>query len=284
MTIDNPFQAVATTPPASHPVAQAVTESREVAEIQAAMVIAKRFPRDEIACTDRILRACTRPTLAESALYSYSRGGSEITGPSIRLAEACAQAWGNMRFGFREVGRGVDDSGATFSDVEAFAWDLETNVYKPLVFQVRHWRDTKKGGYKLTDERDIYEIVANMAQRRVRACILATIPGDVVEAAQAQCEETLNAKADTSPEGLKKLVGAFAPLGVTQGQIEKWGQCRLEGIRSAQVVRLKKIYVSIRDGMSRPEDWFPADTSAQDALAAKVASAAAGTKKEGSEA
>lgn len=275
MNIENPFQAVATQAPASQPVAQDLAQSREVAEIQAAMVVAKRFPRDEIAATDRILRACTRPTLAEQALYSYSRGGSEITGPSIRLAEACAQAWGNMRFGFREVARGVGDGGVTFSDVEAFAWDLETNVYKPLTFQVRHWRDTKKGGYKIADERDIYELVANMAQRRVRACILATIPGDVVESAQAQCEETLNAKADTSPEGLKKLVAAFASFSVTQGQIEKRCQCRLEGIRAAQVVQLKKIYVSIRDGMSRAEDWFPVDTTAQDDLAAKVAKASA---------
>ncbi len=130
-------------------------------------------------------------------------------------------------------------------------------------------------GYKITDERDIYELVANMAQRRVRACILATIPGDVVESAQAQCEETLNAKADTSPEGLKKLVAAFASFSVTQGQIEKRCQCRLEGIRAAQVVQLKKIYVSIRDGMSRAEDWFPVDTTAQDDLAAKVAKASA---------
>lgn len=275
MNVENPFQAIATQAPASQPVAQDLAQSREVAEIQAAMVVAKRFPRDEIAATDRILRACTRPTLAEQALYSYSRGGSEITGPSIRLAEACAQAWGNMRFGFREVARGTGDGGVTFSDVEAFAWDLETNVYKPLTFQVRHWRDTKKGGYKITDERDIYELVANMAQRRVRACILATIPGDVVESAQAQCEETLNAKADTSPEGLKKLVAAFASFSVTQGQIEKRCQCRLEGIRAAQVVQLKKIYVSIRDGMSRAEDWFPVDTTAQDDLAAKVAKASA---------
>lgn len=282
MNVENPFQAIASQTPASHPVAQELTQSREVAEIQAAMVVAKRFPRDEIAATDRILRACTRPTLAEQALYSYSRGGSEITGPSIRLAEACAQAWGNMRFGFREVARGIGDGGVTFSDVEAFAWDLETNVYKPLTFQVRHWRDTKKGGYKITDERDIYELVANMAQRRVRACILATIPGDVVESAQAQCEETLNAKADTSPEGLKKLVAAFASFSVTQGQIEKRCQCRLEGIRAAQVVQLKKIYVSIRDGMSKAEDWFPADTSAQDELAAKMAKASA-PKQEGQE-
>src|SRR5690606_5467319 len=76
---------------------------REIAEVQAAMAIAKRFPRDPIAAMDRILQACTRPTLAEGALYSYSRGGSEVSGPSIRLAEVAAQSWGNIQFGIREL-------------------------------------------------------------------------------------------------------------------------------------------------------------------------------------
>ena len=35
---------------------------------------------------DRILNACTRQTLAESAVYAYNKGGNQITGPSIRLA------------------------------------------------------------------------------------------------------------------------------------------------------------------------------------------------------
>lgn len=263
--VANPFGAVVAAATAT-PVAAETSQAREVAEIQAAMVIAKRFPRDEMAATDRILRSCTRPTLAESALYSYARGGSDVTGPSIRLAEAIAQEWGNIRFGFREVSRGIDDRGRRYSDIEAFAWDMERNTYKPLVFQVAHWRDTKQGGYALKDERDIYELTANMAQRRVRACILAIIPGDVVEAAQTQCEETLNSKADTSPEGLKKLVEAFKAFKVTQGQIEKKNQCRLEATRPAQVVQLRKVYNSLRDGMSKPEDWFPVDTTAQDEL------------------
>jgi hypothetical protein len=67
-----------------------VEQSRAVAEIQASMVIAKKFPRDEIAARDKILNACTRPALAESALYTYSRGGMEIAGPSIRLGAAMA--------------------------------------------------------------------------------------------------------------------------------------------------------------------------------------------------
>lgn len=271
--IVNPF-AGDSAPASSTPVASEASQSREVAEIQAAMIVAKRFPRDERAAMDRILNACTRPALADSALYSYSRGGQEITGPSIRLAETMAQAWGNIRFGFREVARGIDDKGVGFSDVEAFAWDLESNAYKPLTFKIRHWRDTKSGGYPLKDERDIYELTANMAQRRVRACILAIIPGDVTETAVAQCDETLGAKADTSKDGLRKLTEAFASFKVTQAQIEKRCQCRLEAVRPAQVVQLRKIYNSLRDSMSKVDDWFANDTAVVDEASGRAEKAA----------
>lgn len=238
-------------------------QQREIAEVQAAMVIAKRFPRDQIEATDRILAACTRPTLAEGALYSYSRGGSEISGPSIRLAEACAQAWGNVQFGIREL----EQSNGS-STVEAFAWDIETNTRQVKVFQVEHKRHTRKGSYKLEDPRDIYELIANNGARRLRACILGVIPGDVIEAAVKQCEETLTANADTSPEGIKKLVDAFAGFGVTQEQIEKRIQRRMESIRPAQVMQLRKVYTSLKDGMSQPADWFEGDgTAARDVTA-----------------
>lgn len=228
-----------------------IEQSKAIAKVQAAMVIAKRFPRDPIAATDRILNDCTRPKLAESALYSYSRGGSEITGPSIRLAEAIAQKWGNIQSGIKELERRAGES-----TVEAYAWDLETNTKMSKTFTVKHIRHTKKGDYKLEDPRDIYELVANDGARRQRACILGVIPGDVVEAAVAQCEATLNATADTSPENIKRLMEAFAGYGVTQEMLEKRIQCRMDAIKPAQVVTLKKIYTSLRDGMSTAGTWF----------------------------
>lgn len=98
---NNPFGGNALAQrPASNAVAEAGMQ-REIAEVQAAMVIAKRFPRDPITAMDRILQACTRPSLAEGALYTYARGGNDITGPSIRLAEVAAQSWGNVQFGTR---------------------------------------------------------------------------------------------------------------------------------------------------------------------------------------
>ena len=226
-------------------------QQRAVAEVQAAMMIARANPRDQKTAVDRILTACQRQRLAEAAVYSYSRGGSEISGPSIRLAEALAQNWGNLQFGIREIEQRGGES-----TVQAFAWDVETNVKREMVFTVPHVRHTKKGSYKLDDPRDIYEMVANNGARRLRACILAVIPGDVIDMAVEECERTMRAKADVTPEGIQKIAAAFQQLGVTQQQLEARMQRRLDSIQPAQVVALKKIYASLRDGMSQVADWF----------------------------
>jgi hypothetical protein len=258
-TVQNPFAGDLVAKPSGAPAltAQAHTEQqRAIAEVQAAMMIARANPRNPIEAMDRITNACQRPGLAEKALYSYSRGGTDITGPSIRLAEAIAQQWGNIQFGIREL-----DQRGDMSTVQAFAWDVETNTRREVTFQVPLVRHTKKGSYRLEDPRDIYEMVANQGARRVRACILSVIPGDVVEVAVEQCEETLKAKADTSTDALQRMLGVFAEFGVTKEQIEKRIQRRIEAIQPAQIVSLKKIYVSMRDGMSVASDWFETVTA-----------------------
>ena len=248
----NPFgdAPVAARPGASNAVA-GTDQQRAIAEVQAAMMIARMNPRDTIAAMDRILNACTRPTLADAAVYTYARGGSDISGPSIRLAETLAQQWGNFQFGIREIEQRNGES-----TVQAFAWDVETNTRREVTFQVPHIRHTKRGTTKLEDPRDVYELVANQGSRRLRACILAVIPGDVTEAAVAHCEATMKTKADTSPEAMQKMVVAFEAFGVSRTQIEARIQRRLDAIQPAQVVSLKKIYASLRDGMSSAAEWF----------------------------
>jgi len=243
---------------------QEAAAGREIAEVQSAMVIAKKFPRDPIQAADSIRNACTRPSLAESAIYSYARGGSQISGPSIRLAEAIAQQWGNIHCGLRILERGGESS-----TVEAFAWDLQTNVRQVKVFHVSHMRHTKRGSYRLEDERDIRERVDNQGARHLRGCILRVVPGDLTEMAVQQCEQTLRASADTSAEGIKKMLAAFREFGVDKEPIEKRIQCRIDAIRPAQVVQLKKIYASLRDGMSAAGDWFELDAVPEGGAAGK---------------
>ena len=249
MTVSEGAQSNALLPKGN--AATMVAQTREMAEAISAVQMAKAFPRDIVASRDKILNACTRPKLAEVACYTYARGGTEVTGPSIRLAEAVAQNYGNISFGIRELEQRNGES-----TCEAFAWDLETNTRQVKVFQVPHIRHTRKGDTLLTDPRDIYELIANNGARRLRACILGIIPGDIIEEAVQQCDVTLKTKFEVTPDRIKALIERFSEFGVTKEQIEARIQRRIDTMTPAQMAGLGKIYNSLKDGMSKADDWF----------------------------
>jgi hypothetical protein len=162
-----------------------------------------------------------------------------------------ANCWGNIEFGFRELSQANGES-----TVEAFAWDLETNSKRTVTFTVPHKRFSGGKATPLVDPRDIYELVANNAQRRVRSCLEAVIPPDIVEDAVSQCRETLKQTAEVTPDSIQKTLQAFTPLGVTKEQIESRLGRRIESMQPAQLVNLRRIYKSLQEGMSKPADWF----------------------------
>lgn len=227
--------------------------SRQAQEVQAAMVIAKKFPRNEAESFNRIMQACKRKTLAEQSMYEYPRGDTKVTGPSIRLAEAMAQNWGNMDFGIIELEQKNGES-----QVMAYAWDLETNTRQTKIFSVPHVRATRKGNKALSDPRDIYELVANQGARRLRACILGVIPGDVIEAAIVQCNTTLLGQNKAPLADLvREAVALFSQdYGVTVVMLEKFIGCKSESFSMNDLVRLKKVYRALKDGMAKREDYF----------------------------
>lgn len=232
---------------------------RTLGEVQVAVMMAKRFPRDKIEAKEKLVNDCCRESLAKVSMYSYARGGTNITGPSIRLAEAAKNAWGNMQSGWREISRSMVQ-GLGMSEIECFAWDAENNTRASVTFTVKHWRDTKQGGYAIKEERDIYELCANQAARRERACILKMIDGDMIEAAIAQCNTTLETKVQVTPERITSMLKAFLDeYGVTQEQVEKRIQRRVDAINPPLLISLTKIYNSMKDGMSKAGDWFEAE-------------------------
>ena len=230
--------------------------SRAMQEVQAQVIVAMQNPRDETRALGRILEACKRKKLAEHAQYAYPKGGQVVEGPSIRLAETMARYWGNLDYGVAEIEQRNGES-----QMLAYCWDLETNTRSTKAFTVRHWRDTRQGGYALKDSRDIYELTANQGARRVRACILAILPGDIVDAAVEACAETLAGKSsEPLIDRLRKMIQAFVDLGqgVTQEMIvERLGH-RLEATSEQELATLRKIYASLRDHMSTPASWFEA--------------------------
>lgn len=238
---------------------------RTLGEVQVAVMMAKQFPRDKIAAKEKLTTDCCREGLAAKATYTYNRGGTEIVGPTIRFAEAAKNAWGNLQSGYRELTRSVGHDGVGVSEIEAFAWDTENNTRESTVFIVRHWRDTKKGGYALKDERDIRELLSNQAKRVERTCILNSIDGDIIEDGLKQCETTLTTNVKVTPERLENMLKSFAEFGVSKDQIEKRIQRRYDAINPPLLISLTKIFNSIKDGMSKAEEWFePIETDDKD--------------------
>lgn len=251
------------------PVAKSATtemvSSRATQEIQGQMVLAKKFPRNELSSIQRIKNACKRPKLAENATYEYKRGTTKIKAPSIRLAECIAQNWGNINFGVIELEQRHGQS-----VVMSYALDLETNTRQEKIFTVKHERvkneyiDGKKVPKVtiITDERDIYEMVANKGARRLRACILGVIPGDVADEAVEICELTLKGKSDVPlVDRLRKMLTAFEPYGVTQDAIEYKLGHNLDATSEGEFVTLTGNFNSLKDGVAKREEIFPMPVS-----------------------
>ena len=227
--------------------------SRVAQEVQASMIIAKKYPRDENEAHKKIMRSCARIGLAEVAEYTYPRGDKKVSGPSIRLAEAIAQAWGNIEYGVIEL-----ENANGKSEMMAYAWDMETNTRVAKVFSVVHKRDTRNGSYTLTDSRDIYEATANFGARRVRACILGIIPGDVIDGAIKECRKTIKGENKTPIEDrIKVMLTTFEKEHrIDTAAIEEYIGCKAKAFTENDLIKLRGIHQSIIDGMSAPADYF----------------------------
>lgn len=228
-------------------------KSRQMQEVQAAMVIAKKFPRNDIESWQRIKRACQRRSLAEKAIYSYPRGENIVTGPSIRLAEVLAQNWGNIDFGTIEL-----SNEGNISQWMSYAWDLETNTRQTKIINVEHKRVTKNGSYELKDPRDIYELGANYAARRLRNCILGIIPGNIVEMAMLQCNQTLVDDAGMPlPDIIRNVAEKFqTDFSITLSDLENYIGYSNSNFVMNDLIKLKQIYNALKDGVAKREDFF----------------------------
>lgn len=238
----------------------AIEASRAIAEAQGKLVIAKRFPRDEVQAYNRVAQACQRKGIAEKAFYSYNRGGGTVSGPTIRFAEELARCWGNIDYGIKELSQ---DEGK--SEMQAYAWDLETNAQSVQNFTNPHIREVGGKAKILTSQRDIYEINANMGARRLRSRILAILPTDLVDMAIAECKKTLAGNNDEPLiDRVKKMVVAFGKIGVTQEQIEKRLGRKVDTMTVDDFTDYIGIYNAIKQGESKIAEWFEAEKVASD--------------------
>lgn len=238
-------------------------ESRVMMQVQAQVLMAKRFPRDQDQSRVEILKICQNQKMANIATYSYNRGNTSIERPSIQMAKAMALAWGNLDYNWYEFERrkGTKQKPGE-SHIVVYCWDMQTNTKASRSFVVGHWRDTQAGGYAITDERDIYELCANMASRRMRECILDVIPKDIEEDAVKTIRETIKKTMESSPDASKQdrieeLVQKFIDLGVTKAMLEKRLGKPCEEMIMIDIIKYQGVYLTLKDEEQSIESAFP---------------------------
>lgn len=190
---------------------------REARSIEMQMVAAKRFPRDIIAVEDGITQLCASPRFAAQSKYVFKRGEADIVGPSVRLVEAVAQIYGNIEHSTNEIMR--HDG---FSECESYAWDMQNNVRVTRKFTVPHSRDTKRGKVRVTDDRDIRELVLNFGARNERACMERVIPKYLIDMGLELCDKTLIAatKGNKFAEAVENALAYYADLNIDKHTVE----------------------------------------------------------------
>jgi hypothetical protein len=220
-----------------------------IQEIQASIVVAKKFPRIVDECWAKLMQSCKRQSFAKKASYSYPRGGTQITGPSVNLARTAGQCYGNIRYGVDIVRD--DDEDRT---IVGWAWDVENNVrasypdhFKKLIFR-------KKGGWVVPDERDLRELTNRRGAIALRNALIHIMPRDFIEDAEAMCLKTLKDDIKDPAGEKKRLILAFDEIGVTVEMLTAY--VKSDPWSPDDLVELQGIITAIKEGTNKRDDYF----------------------------
>lgn len=233
--------------------ATAIEQSRAVAEVQGAILVAQQCPRDMRGAFDQMRQSCDRLALASRAFYKVPNRGPG--GPSVHLARELARIWGNLDYGVKELRR---DDALGESEVQAYAWDQQTNVRSTRSFIVPHARMAGGSRKKLVDLGDIYLNNQNVGARAVREAIFTVLPSDFVAEAQERCRATIE-RGDGKPleERVAGAIATFGQLGITVAQLEtKVGKKRGYWTPS-DLADLIVLHGSLKSGERTVADEFP---------------------------
>lgn len=268
--------------PAVGEIATTAAASMAVATVQARYAIALARPRNLLDVRARLMADCKRPAFAEVARYDLPVGGGKrAQGPSIRFVEAALRAYTNV---LREVTVGYDT--VTQRCVRVVITDLESNVTHQsdiLIDKTVERKQVKEGqrvlGKRLNSygdwvylvdgtERDIKVKQAAEVSKAIRELGLRILPGDLVAECEAEVVRTKLSKAREDPEAeRKRIADAFFGLGIEPSELEKYLRHPLKQSVPEEIVELRDVFVSIRDGETTWRDImderFPSDPASE---------------------
>jgi len=263
--ITKPSQSLIATDPAAIAAGEAAK-----ARIQSGYIMAYQKPRDSMESRDRILKACRRSEFAGKAEYERPVGGKTIKGPSIRFAELALREWGNV---MTEVTTLYEDR--NIRRVRVSALDLETNAQFTRDVQIkrtveRRSKNNREDDYisertnsygktvyilVATDE-EMYTKESAWVSKVLRNEGLRLIPTDIIEEGMAAARKTVAERATKDPEGeKKKLLDSFSSLGISPKELQKYIKHTLDILTPPELIKLRAVYQSIREGESVWADY-----------------------------
>lgn len=230
-------------PVGDEPIKTDVTAIRAItaAELDQSIATARAYPRSLRAFAAECLNMATlSESVAGECIYALPRAGKTIEGPSVRLAEIVASAWGNCRYGARII-----EEGAEFITAQGVFHDLERNV--SITYEVRR-RITNKQGERYNA--DMIGVAANAAcSIAMRNAIFKGVPKafwvDIYAAARkvvAGDSKTLASRRSDALATLSK-VGATEPM-----VLAALGLKGVEDIGVDELVTLRGLYTAVREG------------------------------------
>lgn len=254
-------QISAPRPPAANSEATAVEQARAVAEVAAAVRVAQDCPRDIAGAIREMEAACSQPALANRAFYSLPRAGTKIEGSTVHLAREIARCWGNLDYGIREMRR---DDEAGVSEMQAWAWDQQSNVRSSRSFVVPHAIMTGRGGEKkrkaLTDLGDIANNNNSVAARAVRETIFTILPVWFRERAEEIASAALRGEGSgkTPDQQRAEAIAAFeAHWNVTRAQLEARLERPADTWTPQDLGFLQVLYGELSRGEKKVAEEFP---------------------------
>jgi len=223
-------------------------------EIDTQIATAKRYPRSIDAFYKNALSMATgNKDIAQRCFYRLERTDKNgkkviIEGPSIRLAEICANSWGNFRYGARIVGE--NDKTVVAQGV---AFDLERNVSSSIEVSRRI---TTKTGQKFSD--DMIQVTKNAAcSIALRNAINKVIPYAYIQGIYEQAKQVAVGTKKTLKTRKKELLEMYKELGITEKQLlEKLEKPSMADITLTDIERGLGLYTAIKDGDTTISEQF----------------------------
>jgi hypothetical protein len=243
--------------------ASSAIAAQSKAMVESRYIMAMRNPRNWDAVRQDLIKECHRPSFAHNKSAYYVKPiGQGVEGLGIRFVEVALRCMKNVLV---ETTMIFEDDQKEVHRVSVT--DLEANITYPLDVRVSKTVERSKpnadGSYlsvrKNTYNKDVFTVVGTdddilnkrgaLISKAIRTIGLRIIPGDLCDEAEEIIKRIRLDQAAKDPDAeRRKVVDAFAAIGVSATDLVAYLGHDLGKCSPAQIVTLRGIYGAIKDG------------------------------------